>query len=148
MPRVRATPEMLQRVDAFENAHVKRLNVTAGEGGEKGPSCCICVTEYQEGEVVKKLPNCTHIYHLDCIKEWLEYKGNCPLCRTRIFERARRQTEVERLWAAISSSTSTPYPSTGRSIRAARRAFRMQGTRLEAPVQRPTRKDKLAMHDT
>jgi hypothetical protein len=46
--------------------------------------CQICLTEYQTNEVVRKLSNCNHLYHKDCIDTWLlKGKNNCPLCRSK-----------------------------------------------------------------
>lgn len=42
--------------------------------------CTICLTEIEDGEQVGALP-CTHIYHVDCLKQWLSRKNACPLCQ-------------------------------------------------------------------
>ena len=43
--------------------------------------CPICLENFILNEVVSKL-NCGHIYHIECIKNWLNTKKNCPTCRT------------------------------------------------------------------
>jgi E3 ubiquitin-protein ligase synoviolin len=40
-------------------------------------NCLICREGLEHG---KKLP-CKHIYHLDCLRVWLQHKQTCPLCR-------------------------------------------------------------------
>lgn len=46
--------------------------------------CQVCLTDYQEGEIVRKLASCGHLYHQDCIDTWLlKGKNNCPLCRSK-----------------------------------------------------------------
>jgi len=43
--------------------------------------CSICLESYQEKDKIVQL-TCTHIFHKDCIREWLQNKqNNCPLCR-------------------------------------------------------------------
>lgn len=46
--------------------------------------CVVCLTEFQEQDVIKILPNCNHAFHLDCIDIWLQTNSNCPLCRSSI----------------------------------------------------------------
>ena len=44
--------------------------------------CSICLNKYQENNICRKLNNCQHYFHKNCINEWLLFKGNCPCCRT------------------------------------------------------------------
>ncbi|KAF3320247.1 RING-H2 finger protein ATL16-like protein [Carex littledalei] len=46
--------------------------------------CAVCINEFQEGEIIRLLPNCFHVFHLDCIDVWLQSNANCPLCRSPI----------------------------------------------------------------
>lgn len=43
------------------------------------PSCCICLCEYEEGEMLNQLA-CGHVYHRECIHSWCENHTRCPLC--------------------------------------------------------------------
>ncbi len=45
--------------------------------------CSICVEVFQPEEIVSwsPEPNCQHIFHHHCIKEWLLQKKECPFCR-------------------------------------------------------------------
>jgi len=46
------------------------------------PTCAICISSCNEGDILKILPNCHHIFHIDCISQWLtEHSNLCPLCR-------------------------------------------------------------------
>ena len=45
--------------------------------------CIICMEEFNEGEKVKLLP-CGHIFHPNCIKEWLMKQKSCPFCKSEI----------------------------------------------------------------
>ena len=46
-------------------------------------NCVICLNDFQEKEKVMKL-GCDHIFHVDCMKDWLENNKKCPLCKKDI----------------------------------------------------------------
>ncbi|MED6192544.1 hypothetical protein PIB30_011069 [Stylosanthes scabra] len=50
-------------------------------GNDRSDSCCVCLSEFEEGESVRVLPNCTHAFHPPCIETWLKSQSTCPLCR-------------------------------------------------------------------
>lgn len=43
--------------------------------------CVICSESFKEGEWSRELPACGHVFHPDCIKEWLVNNPTCPICR-------------------------------------------------------------------
>ncbi|EEH04513.1 RING finger domain-containing protein [Histoplasma capsulatum G186AR] len=44
--------------------------------------CLICLSEYEAAEEVRQLTKCHHLYHRECIDEWLTTgRNSCPLCR-------------------------------------------------------------------
>lgn len=45
-------------------------------------SCSICIEEYEEDSTVAVLEKCNHMYHEQCISEWLKKSTLCPLCNT------------------------------------------------------------------
>ena len=43
--------------------------------------CSICMTKFADDDDISIL-KCNHIFHEDCIKEWLkDYNYKCPVCR-------------------------------------------------------------------
>lgn len=50
----------------------------------KFSECAVCLNEFEEDEKLRIIPNCAHIFHIDCIDVWLQSNANCPLCRTSI----------------------------------------------------------------
>nr|GEW09329.1 hypothetical protein [Tanacetum cinerariifolium] len=47
----------------------------------KDSKCSICQEECKGDEDLGKL-ECGHYHHLDCIKQWLLRKNECPICKT------------------------------------------------------------------
>ncbi|KAK8490296.1 hypothetical protein V6N13_098034 [Hibiscus sabdariffa] len=59
-------------------------------------TCAVCLSQLKEGDEVRELRNCCHVFHRDCIDRWVDYDedqgdhdqedGNnhktCPLCRS------------------------------------------------------------------
>lgn len=46
-------------------------------------TCIICRDLMEAGPGAKKLP-CSHIFHLDCLRLWLQQQQSCPTCRADI----------------------------------------------------------------
>jgi hypothetical protein len=46
-------------------------------------TCTICLTEYSEGEEIcwSQNDHCNHVFHKECILEWLLRRDECPCCR-------------------------------------------------------------------
>ncbi|KAL0910422.1 hypothetical protein M5K25_021403 [Dendrobium thyrsiflorum] len=43
--------------------------------------CAICLSEYQEKDILRVLPYCGHAFHVYCIDTWLRQHWTCPVCR-------------------------------------------------------------------
>ncbi|KAE8687831.1 HOPM interactor 7 isoform 1 [Hibiscus syriacus] len=68
---------------------------TFGDAKQRMPwvsdTCAVCLCELKEGDDVRELRNCCHVFHQDCIDRWVEYDEDededddnhksCPLCR-------------------------------------------------------------------
>ncbi|KAJ8533939.1 hypothetical protein K7X08_007263 [Anisodus acutangulus] len=46
-------------------------------------ACAICQSEYEHEEDIGTL-QCGHEYHVNCIKQWLLRKKDCPMCRASV----------------------------------------------------------------
>ncbi|KAJ8602211.1 hypothetical protein CTAYLR_003641 [Chrysophaeum taylorii] len=62
---------------------VKTRLITEADLGDEPPVCTICLNPLALDDVVAAL-DCPHLYHGDCIVEWLRRKSSCPLCAQRI----------------------------------------------------------------
>jgi hypothetical protein len=58
----------------------------------KGKECTICIHELcsdENKEDLYSLNVCKHIFHSECLSEWVHYSRTCPLCRANIFPERR-----------------------------------------------------------
>ncbi|KAK9671664.1 hypothetical protein RND81_12G046400 [Saponaria officinalis] len=47
----------------------------------KDKECSICLSGFVDGEELRQLKNCKHLFHKVCIDKWLSTHFNCPVCR-------------------------------------------------------------------
>lgn len=59
-----------------EQQEIEYLTISRSENA----LCSICLCEYENEDLICKLW-CNHIYHRDCVKEWLSLNAKCPLCK-------------------------------------------------------------------
>ena len=45
--------------------------------------CIICLEDFKNGEEKTTIP-CFHIFHPNCINQWLKANNTCPICKTEI----------------------------------------------------------------
>jgi len=46
--------------------------------------CPICINDFQRGDIVRRLPECDHVFHKSCIDLWLLRSADCPLCKRSV----------------------------------------------------------------
>ncbi|PON65864.1 43kDa postsynaptic protein [Parasponia andersonii] len=46
--------------------------------------CAVCLSEFEDQDRCRVLPNCNHAFHVDCIDAWFGSHSNCPLCRAPV----------------------------------------------------------------
>ncbi|MQL74431.1 hypothetical protein Taro_006796 [Colocasia esculenta] len=57
------------------------MEVYAEEEGAAADGCAICLEDFVAGAQVERLP-CHHRFHGECVMQWLDKEGSCPLCRS------------------------------------------------------------------
>lgn len=74
-----------------------RIKVTVHDiAANESNECSICLDELVIGQPALRIP-CGHLYHEDCVKDWLRKSNECPVCRYELptdnaeFERGRRE---------------------------------------------------------
>ena len=75
--------------DTFENSPyntpTKHTNVDDVTDNDDEVMCTICIADIENGDRVGCLP-CDHLFHADCLKEWIKRRNVCPLCQEPIAE--------------------------------------------------------------
>ena len=51
--------------------------------------CSVCLGTIVEEAMVKLLPNCKHMWSVECVDMWLNSNTTCPICRTLAEPRAK-----------------------------------------------------------
>ncbi|ORX85446.1 hypothetical protein K493DRAFT_319969 [Basidiobolus meristosporus CBS 931.73] len=54
--------------------------------------CVICLEEYGDGDLVRKL-HCNHHFHQPCLDEWLLINKFCPLCKASVLQGKNETSE-------------------------------------------------------
>ncbi|KXZ43452.1 hypothetical protein GPECTOR_90g539 [Gonium pectorale] len=77
--------QVTARLDRFPDATPEDLRRCDGV-------CIICREEMAEAAANKRL-FCGHVFHLHCLRSWLERQQNCPTCRASVFRRPPQQQQ-------------------------------------------------------
>ncbi|RVW38372.1 E3 ubiquitin-protein ligase ATL42 [Vitis vinifera] len=54
------------------------------KGSKEGLECAVCLSKFEDIEILRLLPKCKHAFHIDCVDQWLEKHSSCPLCRHKV----------------------------------------------------------------
>eukprot|EP00850_Spirogloea_muscicola_P011611 SM000072S21245 [mRNA] locus=s72:622373:625433:- [translate_table: standard] len=71
------------------NMNDRFADVTSEELGRGDATCIIC---REEMSAAKKLP-CGHMFHVQCLRSWLERQQTCPTCRASVVPESPQTSE-------------------------------------------------------
>ncbi|VAI38910.1 unnamed protein product [Triticum turgidum subsp. durum] len=74
------------RRHGLDASALSALPVTAyrkESGAAARAECAVCLAELADGDQARELPNCGHLFHLECVDAWLRTRTTCPLCRAQ-----------------------------------------------------------------
>ena len=72
--------------NTFPHKFTKRTQTASSENDEEeeeADKCTICLSEFEAEEDVRRLP-CMHLFHVECVDQWLGQNKRCPICRSEI----------------------------------------------------------------
>lgn len=80
------SPSIIKEIPAFSykgNCHNHGLN--NGNGSDTaGFRCAVCIATVRDGDMVRQLLMCKHVFHTNCIDTWLPSHSTCPMCRADV----------------------------------------------------------------
>ncbi|XP_074321507.1 E3 ubiquitin-protein ligase ATL4-like [Silene latifolia] len=51
---------------------------------QRAGDCAVCLSKFENDDVLRLLPMCCHAFHAECIDTWLRSNLTCPLCRSPV----------------------------------------------------------------
>ncbi|GKV18126.1 hypothetical protein SLEP1_g28547 [Rubroshorea leprosula] len=56
---------------------------------EAAEDCAVCLEKYEDGDAIRVLPRCKHMFHKECLEKWIQVPSlYCPICRIQMLERS------------------------------------------------------------
>ncbi|KAI3775536.1 hypothetical protein L1987_50115 [Smallanthus sonchifolius] len=80
-------PRSVSRVSGIDKTVIESLpffRFSTLKGWRDGLECSICLSRFEDVEILRLLPKCKHAFHIDCVDQWLEKHSGCPLCRCKV----------------------------------------------------------------
>ncbi|CAN8270219.1 unnamed protein product [Cochlearia groenlandica] len=68
----------------LDSSVINSLPVFTFSGKTDPMECSVCLSDFEENETGRVLPNCKHTFHVDCIDMWFHSHSTCPLCRSLV----------------------------------------------------------------
>lgn len=97
MPTTRRQSKSATKIQAATRGRQTRRNLKSNKSSRKSSSksspieCPICLEEISKKEASKIMCSNKHLYHDKCIKEWMEHKTECPLCKENLLPDNKRK---------------------------------------------------------
>eukprot|EP00742_Colponemidia_sp_Colp-10_P010809 GILJ01011913.1.p1 GENE.GILJ01011913.1~~GILJ01011913.1.p1 ORF type:complete len:566 (+),score=48.10 GILJ01011913.1:34-1698(+) len=105
---------------AMNDMDTRYPSATAEELEANNDNCAICRDRMTSA---RKLP-CSHLFHLNCLRQWLEHEHTCPICRTPLL-RPPSTSGTAPTGPAAAAPNPPPNPRATRQ-----HVFRFRGNRL------------------
>jgi hypothetical protein len=74
-------PQPKHGLDAATIALIPSFPYQRDSSASSPAECAVCLSVVDDGETVRQLPACKHLFHQACVDVWLLSKASCPVCR-------------------------------------------------------------------
>eukprot|EP00227_Mantoniella_beaufortii_P000398 CAMPEP_0197606370 /NCGR_PEP_ID=MMETSP1326-20131121/44909_1 /TAXON_ID=1155430 /ORGANISM="Genus nov. species nov., Strain RCC2288" /LENGTH=748 /DNA_ID=CAMNT_0043174275 /DNA_START=271 /DNA_END=2514 /DNA_ORIENTATION=- len=71
-------------IDAIPTSIFNKEQWETGKWAKEDASCSVCIEGFEDGDRLRMLPACAHVFHRECIDEWLAQHTTCPNCRASL----------------------------------------------------------------
>ena len=99
-----ATPSAVDSLPLFAFSSVTRRSSFAAADG--GGDCAVCLSKFEQRDLLRLLPLCCHAFHAECIDIWLRSNLTCPLCRSAVFA---SESDVAKILRSSSSAAGDSF---------------------------------------
>ena len=72
--------DLFLEMDEYQYKHILKYE------SRKETSCAICLEDFKGIDIIKAFYKCEHIFHKNCLKNWLKRSNVCPLCKHDLTE--------------------------------------------------------------
>ena len=85
--------ELILKTKRYHDISDNQSSVEDLEEDDPAICCTICFVPLEEGDRIGDL-TCDHIYHVECLKGWVQRKNKCPLCAVPLATQRKPQNEA------------------------------------------------------
>ena len=95
MPTTRRQSKSATKIQAATRGRQTRRRLKSNKSSRKSSpkssprDCPICLEKISKKDASKIMCSNKHLYHDKCIKQWMEYKTECPLCRENLLSKKK-----------------------------------------------------------
>ena len=72
------------QIDSLPKFKYNKIDLNGSFSDDKNEVCAICLCDFEQDELMLKLPLCNHIFHSNCVTNWISRNSFCPYCRRQI----------------------------------------------------------------
>lgn len=97
MPTTRRQDKSAAKIQATTRGRQTRRRLKSNKSSRKSSpksspkECPICLEEISKKDASKIMCSNKHLYHDKCIKQWMEHKTECPLCKENLLPDNKRK---------------------------------------------------------